>query len=112
MVVGRFHGWPMVRALYNLAIVAVGFAVAILMDYGYVKTGAANDPDSLFRRTQWTVWLYPVSVFALNCWLFRGLRPPGRLAVCVGTAILLWLIQIALLSTIGAEIHYRIGGTD
>jgi hypothetical protein len=102
----------MAKAFYNLGMLVAGFAIAVAMDYGYVKTGAANNPASLFRRTQWMSWLFPAFVFGVNWFLFRSVKPARRLGVCIVLAALLFLIEIALLFTIGAEMHFRFGGTE
>jgi hypothetical protein len=101
-----------VQAFYNLGMLAFGFAFALIMDYGYVKMGAANNPDSLFRRTQWMAWLFPACVFGVNWLLLRGHLLSRRLAVCIALAALLFVVEIALLSTIGTAVHFSIGGTE
>src|SRR5258706_13889606 len=100
----------MARAFYNFGMLVAGFAIAVAMDYGYVKTGAANNPGSVFRRTQWMAWLFPACVFGVNWFVFRSVRPAPRLGLCLVLAALLFVIEIALLATVGGGIHFSFGG--
>jgi hypothetical protein len=103
---------PPYRAIIiaNIGLLAIGFMVALLMDYGYITSGGAQNPDSFFSRTQWLPLLFPICVFFSNWRLLRGLSSSARLSVGLVLAICLSVIEIVLLFTIGTRFHFAVGG--
>lgn len=91
-------------------MLVVGFAIAMFMDYGYIKTDAVRNPDGFFRKTQWMVLIFPLCVFGLNWRLFRNMPDMERLLACLLLVAVLVLGEIALLMTIGMMLHFVFGG--
>ncbi len=104
----NFQYWVIISA--NIGLLVAGFAAAILMDYGYITTGAAHNPENIFRKIHSIVLLFPLCVFAVNWRLFRGWPLAVRLSVCLLLACLFPLIETLLLFTIGVKLHLAMGG--
>lgn len=100
------------KALNNILVITIGFAVFVAMDYGYIRTQAWTNPHSVFNKTQWLMWLFPVCALVINWRLFRQspIGPRIGLSVLISAAVV--AIEYLLLLTLGLWVHFLMGGTE